>query len=312
MDVTTIVELSDSEKEYLRQKINTLQALKSIYSEDFVNLASIMVKDLLLDRIKLAYSEVKQKSGYLFFRNLPIDESLPATPSNGQRPQGKNITSEAILLGLTKALGFLPLSYQQENDGLFTQEITPIKGKENTQSSNGMIDLPFHTDCAFLNRDVRPHTLTLLCLRDTCKTPTKISSLRNIIKHLSKEDINLLMSDNFVHGIPKTFASSEEFEGSVLYLENGCLEVRLSSSYVRPKNSKANKVLSLFRGLAIKHHEKIHWTSGDLLVFNNLKCLHSRGKIEGDRWLQRCYGSENFKVSTMLDIHKNTIHRQPK
>ncbi|WP_411268195.1 TauD/TfdA family dioxygenase [Ketobacter sp. GenoA1] len=30
---------------------------------------------------------------------------------------------------------------------------------------------------------------------------------------------------------------------------------------------------------------------GDLMIFSNRRCLHSRARIDGQRWLQRCYGS---------------------
>ncbi|RLT88022.1 MAG: hypothetical protein D9N13_19830 [Ketobacter sp. GenoA1] len=27
------------------------------------------------------------------------------------------------------------------------------------------------------------------------------------------------------------------------------------------------------------------------MIFSNRRCLHSRARIDGQRWLQRCYGS---------------------
>ncbi len=37
------------------------------------------------------------------------------------------------------------------------------------------------------------------------------------------------------------------------------------------------------------------WQPADLLIFSNLRCMHGRGEIQGQRWLQRCYGFDVFR-----------------
>jgi hypothetical protein len=32
---------------------------------------------------------------------------------------------------------------------------------------------------------------------------------------------------------------------------------------------------------------------GELLIFNNWRCLHGRGAVEGKRWIKRVYGTDD-------------------
>jgi hypothetical protein len=32
---------------------------------------------------------------------------------------------------------------------------------------------------------------------------------------------------------------------------------------------------------------------GQLLIFNNRRCLHGRGPVEGKRWIKRIYGTDD-------------------
>ena len=41
---------------------------------------------------------------------------------------------------------------------------------------------------------------------------------------------------------------------------------------------------------------------GDLMIFSNKRCLHSRARIDGQRWLQRCYGSTLVGLGEVVDL----------
>ena len=59
-----------------------------------------------------------------------------------------------------------------------------------------------------------------------------------------------------------------------------------------------DKLISLINENAILNQ----WEQGEFLIFNNLKTLHGRGKISGERWLQRCYSSKNHKIAETITL----------
>ena len=76
---------------------------------------------------------------------------------------------------------------------------------EKSISSNGTDDFNFHTDGAYLSREIRPHALSLLCIINKANTPTNIASLNQCIKEMPQEDLNTLSQKLFIHHPPETF-----------------------------------------------------------------------------------------------------------
>ncbi|HHW4672401.1 MAG TPA: hypothetical protein ACQGQF_00945 [Xylella fastidiosa subsp. pauca] len=71
-------------------------------------------------------------------------------------------------------LSLNPFTYQEEKRSALLHDITPIIASSN-----------FHTDGAYLERHLRPHTLSLLCLVDTSQTGTWLASLQAALPLLS-------------------------------------------------------------------------------------------------------------------------------
>ncbi len=69
-------------------------------------------------------------------------------------------------------------------------------------SSNGVISFDFHTDGAYLERHLRPHTLSLLCLVDISQKGAWLASLQAALPLLSASKINALMRDDYYHSLP--------------------------------------------------------------------------------------------------------------
>ncbi|WP_228762824.1 TauD/TfdA family dioxygenase [Xylella fastidiosa] len=132
-------------------------------------------------------------------------------------------------------LSLNPFTYQEEKRSALLHDITPIIASSN-----------FHTDGAYLERHLRPHTL------------------------LGKVD--------------------------------GMYEVKAALHHSRGLTSIASDALhSLRRALQSVSIIK-RWHPADLLIFSNLRCMHGRGEIQGQRWLQRCYGSYVFPSGTVFQL----------
>lgn len=244
-----------------------------------------------------------QEDGYLEFSNLPLDKELCPPPSNASRPYNKGYISEMIILSITKACGVNPFSYLQEKKGALVHEITPVRDNIKSVSSEGLIDFDFHTDGAYLSRNIRPHTLSLMCLEDTKQTATNIVKLNNVLKNMDKITIETLTNKNFIHTAPETFkVSNKNIISSVLDRVDGQYEIKASLHNIKPINEEAKLALANLRCEINNNIYSKYWKKGDLIIFNNLKCMHGRGEIKGSRWLQRCYGSYSFSPSTILSL----------
>ena len=240
--------------------------------------------------------------GYIIFSGLPQDNVIPTPPRKDNELTGKTRISESVLLGVTEAIGFHPFSYREEKNGVLVHDVTPFPEKINAVSSNGIKAFPWHTDAAYLNRNIRPATLSLYCLNNQARSGTRLAAVDEILRQLSENEISILTTARFLHHAPETFTvKKEQVIASVLDRVDGCYELKLSSHNIEPLTPEAknalNALLSAMDNVAITHE----WHPGDMVIFSNTRCVHARGNIEGKRWLQRCYGSSTISPGSILN-----------
>ncbi|BFM09631.1 TauD/TfdA family dioxygenase [Halioxenophilus aromaticivorans] len=300
MDIIDIY-LSDEDR------INYLADLYSLQNtlheaESFIRLSKIIAERYLKDKLEGYRTEILHRNGVVVFKNLPIDSTLPITPSDGIRPESKRHISEAVLLGVVSALGYIPYSFLQEKNGVLVHEVAPILSLKDSISSNGIVDFEFHTDGAYLERQIRPHILSLLCLRDEHNTPTKLALLSEVVEKLSDNTLFELMKKNYLHHPPETFNDNGKIRAPILCRKGDQLEIAVSLHNVEPLTIEAKIALEELKERARETYVEIEWRPGDMIIFNNLRCLHARGPILGDRWLQRCYGNLNQNTNRVVDL----------
>ncbi|MGK8933367.1 hypothetical protein ACRS85_11155 [Pluralibacter gergoviae] len=184
--------------------LKQLSELDSSINQHTVSKAKAIASSFIKDKDAIM-SELNNGCGYHVLHNLPVDVKLPSQPDNGLRPYHKNYISEHVLTGVTGTLGYNVFSYKQEKQGSLVHEITPTAGNENDRSSNGIVEFGFHTDAAYLPREIRPEILALLCLKNDSTTGTEIVSLENITRHLSSKVVDILKSKNFIIRAPHSF-----------------------------------------------------------------------------------------------------------
>jgi L-asparagine oxygenase len=252
-------------------------------------------------------------SGAMLIRNLPRDLALPDTPSPHKRAVNKRTyLSEACLLGIGQLLGEV-FSYKGEysykNDGELIHNVSPAKGEEKAQTSEGsMVDFLFHTEGAHF--DLRPHYLLLICLRADAQREavTYVADARDACQYLRHEELAELQKPQFAIRIPESFAPiNSEAQWSkakpVITGPEGLPEVCLDFCYanthrycMKALTPKGELALEAFRhALNLPDVVKcIYLEPGDMLLIDNRKAVHGRKpftpQFDGkDRWLQRIY-----------------------
>ena len=242
--------------------------------------------------------------GYVLLKGCPIDTELSAPPLDGMRVAEKTWVSEAILLSSTLACGFNPYGYKQEKNGLLVHEIAPTKQLLHSISSGGVEEFLADVDGAYLPRMLRPEVLSLICLNNEASTAARISRIDDILNSLSSSDIDLLCSPLFTHESPTTFSSDgvRHTTSSILDRIDGTWEVKVATHSSVALTKEAQEALCQFREVTKLVSKSVHWEPGDLMIFSNRRCLHSRAKINGQRWLQRCYGSSFVPLGEVVDL----------
>ena len=214
-------------------------AAKHGISEPIVRQSAFVIEKCISSKeIQNMKYELKFGAGCILIRNCPMDDLqfLNSIPTSAGRPTDKSWISELVLLGMTHALDFNPFGFLQEKNGALVHEIVPLEGNEYTVSSNGIVEFKLHADGAYLPREIRPQTLTLLCLNNESGTDTKLVSLESVIRELSAETIDTLSSKSFVHTSPTTFevGESSQVTGSVLDKVDGYWELKIATHNCKP------------------------------------------------------------------------------
>jgi L-asparagine oxygenase len=230
--------------------------------------------------------------------NLPIDEELPPTPLNDQRPTDKGYVSELTLLSMLHRAELQPLAFQQEKNGQLIQEIAPMRGFSQTQSNAGRVPFAYHADNGHLPREFRPEYLLLLGLRNPGETKTWIADVADVMQKLRREYSEcdrILRQPRYRMQSPNSF----DYNGNSIVTkpqafittnQQGYDEVTGNLSNIQALDEKAKTALETFTSfLKPPIAKSVVIKPGTLLMFNNLRCLHSRDAVLSDRWLQRIY-----------------------
>lgn len=256
------------------------------------------------------FGRYPESPGFIYLRNLPVEASMPPTPTNG-RPvtEKERFTSEACVAGLSLLLGE-PIGFDTEKHGDLIHMVAPVEANALTQSNEGSkAFLSFHNDTVYSTDGVynrhNPDYLILYCLRQQSTAPvlTHFVEASEIVAASSKEQVETLRQPWFEMAAPSTYTRerrSDVREWSkptpILSGPDDCLEICLAANGVRGMNDKATKALEEMQALLLSGTigGRTELMPGDALVINNRKGLHARDSFEprfdgSDRWLMRCY-----------------------
>ncbi|MCG2572104.1 TauD/TfdA family dioxygenase [Acinetobacter sp. ME22] len=127
--------------------------------------------------------------------------------------------------------------------------------------------------------------------------------LSDVVNKLSQKSREVLVEPRFVHTAPETFkVKNRRIRSSIFDLVDGHYEIKAALHNVNATDDASECALFELKTAVFECQIQKSWDAGDLIIFNNLRCLHGRGEITGKRWLQRCYGTYTFSSATVLDI----------
>jgi hypothetical protein len=227
---------------------------------------------------------------YFILTNLP-HELLAPDWQIGDTP-----LVSRILLGVLGCLGLRPFGYRQEKKGQILHDIFPIPGAEKTFSNAGRVPFELHTENPYLPRVARPTVLVLLALNNDSDTATQLVCAEDIVANLSNQHEEALRQPIF------SFRQSDSFELNgysvyanktpVLKKVNGGNELRWGIT-TSTTDAVGQKAIVEFHRVSQGEAMNVVLKHGELLVFNNWRCLHGRGAVQGKRWLKRVYGTDD-------------------
>jgi hypothetical protein len=227
---------------------------------------------------------------YFVLRNLPHDLLAP------DWQLGETPIASRVLLGVLGCLGLHPFGYRQEKKGAILHDMYPIPGAEETFSNAGRVPFVLHTENPYLPRVARPTVLLLLALNNDSDTATQLVCAEDLVPKLSDQHDEALRQPIF------SFRQSQSFELNGYYVHatktpvlrkfNGGDEFRwsITTSTTDPVGQQA---IVEFPKIAQREAMDIVLKPGELLIFNNWRCLHGRGAVEGKRWIKRVYGTDD-------------------
>ncbi|MCY2962907.1 MAG: TauD/TfdA family dioxygenase [Planctomycetota bacterium] len=224
--------------------------------------------------------------------NLPIDPAIPAPPANGRRPAAKATwVSELALLGATRAIGLELLTFLQEKQGAWPQEVAPVVGLEKTNSSASRYEFGAHADNAILPPWVRVW-ISLIGLVNEQQTETCFAPLDEILAALEPRIVDRLWEPIFRVTFPESFAMGRLYFKTQPILfrgPHGEPEIKFASYNVVGVNPEGAAAVAALREVLPRLLRPAVLKPGTLCLFSNSRCLHARGRIDGARWAQRIY-----------------------
>ncbi|MBD2461665.1 TauD/TfdA family dioxygenase [Oscillatoria sp. FACHB-1407] len=267
-------------------------------------------------RALLEFQVRSNTEGILLLQGLPIDPGLyyVHTPLDAQRSTEKTTyVSERCLAMIGSRLGHL-VSYIQEKNGDLFQNLAPVKGSEQIQSSSGSKSrLQFHRETVF--HPYPPEFLLLFCLRPDHDriAETTYASISHALPLLTPEHRDLLFQPLYRTGIDYSFGNLQQKQDSgtvlpVLYGNRHDPFLNYDEDLMTALTPEAEAALEALKEAIASVYRGVKLNVGDLLCIDNRRTVHGRSsftpRYDGfDRWLQRSF--------VVRDLGLSAVDRQP-
>jgi hypothetical protein len=186
------------------------------------------------------------------------------------------------------------MSYTEEKNGAPIHEVSPIIGKENSQSNAGRNRFFMHTDNCFIPDDYVQDGIALLGLRNDSGVATRVITLDDLLRAVPQDLLDVLRQPLFRIKNPASFAFTPPYMTPPMPIfykgRYGAERIGLPSAGAEGVNGKAQAAFDQFRNLVESlTPRQVVLRPGRLLLFRNYLMAHGRDEVKGDRWVQRAY-----------------------
>jgi hypothetical protein len=141
--------------------------------------------------------------------------------------------------------------------------------------------------------------LTLISINNDSDAATHLLTIGEIKSRLSSEVLEVLRgrSFDFRHADSFNLNKYRIFATNSPVIKNidGFDEIRWAV-FTLSNDERAQAAITELKALAQTHCRRIVLKPGELLIFNNNRCIHGRGEVSGWRWLKRIYGTRHESV----------------
>ena len=267
------------------------------FQNEALRRSTSLPKDIRLSLHK--FSHHGNSDGYILFPRIALENVNITTPASHKEAKERNcFISESVLSIFGNYLGTL-FAYEQESNSSYFNNIRPtIKNKNEQSSESSNVFLELHTEMAF--HEIIPDFVLLYCLKEdrNYQAETGVASIRNVIKKLTKKSILELTKNQYKISADLSFIKNNNIKNKktipILY---GSIEdpyMIYDADTITCCSTKSQLALNELDELLRKEIKLINLKSGDLIIIDNRRSVHSRSEftayLDGnDRWLQRSF-----------------------
>lgn len=308
-DVT--ITLTDAEREAAADEFaSSARALKDRSLDDEELLTEAELAGLRLPRRVLealgGFRRHGNDAGVLLLRNMPVDLTPPATPTDGFLPHWHELPVATFAqLAVASTVGAV-IAYADEKHGAIVQDVAPVEGAEKRQENSGTVYLELHTEDGF--HPYKPDFITLMCIRpDHGRTArTVVGAAARALPLLSARTAAVLRESRFRLRVSSSFGngSTDLLTGPLPVLSGSATAPDLLADFhaMEGIDDEARTALEDIKAAFLATLRGGVLETGDLLVVDNRTALHGRSEFAArhdgtDRWLRRCFAVTDLRSS---------------
>jgi hypothetical protein len=201
------------------------------------------------------------------------------------------IKAKTLSFALSLLVG-QPFQYLQQNNGEIIAEVKPLLGYEHTVSSGGRVFLGWHTDDCMIQEDSRAKWIQILGFYNPEHIMTNLAFIDDIVSKLSKKSLNILQTEPYKLIIPASFRIEKMWIdiAPIIYIQNNHYKIGISAyTDIECYNHHSRIALQELIEIADQCKIPINLQSGNAIIFNNSRLLHSRDLIAHYRLVLRTY-----------------------
>jgi L-asparagine oxygenase len=272
-----------------------------------VELGPNEVLDTRIRQTLRLFLEKGTETGYLLFR-CGLDEDLPPTPPDNTYHLGEHTYLAKIQRTLISVMGEM-IAYEAEGAGRLFQDVVPTQTMATVQTSLGSHrELEIHTEQAFSKW--KPDILSLACLRGDANALTYVLPVRQILRHTTPEEQELLRQPLWNTGVDLSFRLNgcDFIDGDIrgpFPIIQGSLEdpiLVFDQDLMTGVTEQAQQMISKIIDIYFAHRSAHCLQPGEILMIDNRRAVHGRSpffpKYDGnDRFLIRCFAVLDYAAS---------------